>query len=392
MRVKDLGQVFTPDFIVDKILSLRRNKGRCMEPSCGDGAISSRIDGVFAIEYDGDVCPSYAHNMDFFDYDINNKFETIIGNPPYVKYNDINPDTKSRLDYSLFDKRSNLYLFFIKKCIDHLTHNGELIFIVPRDFLKSTSSIKLNEYIYNMGTITDVVDYGDMILFKGFSPNCIVFRFEKNNFSRRTVYENVVENRIDERNFVCNDGQLCFLSNDYLVKFGDLFFVKVGGVSGADNIFANDEFGNMDFVCSETCRTGKTRRMVYDELNDYLMGYEKELRERKIMKITDDNWWKWGRDFYKSSRKRMYVNSKTRNRRPFFVNDCKNYDGSILAIFPRNENINIDELCNDLNNVNWNELGFVCDGRFLFSQRSLENCLLPVMFEKYRYNDEIPLW
>ena len=132
--------------------------------------------------------------------------------------------------------------------------------------------------------------------------------------------------------------------------------------------------------------------MVYDELNDYLMGYEKELRERKIMKITDDNWWKWGRDFYKSSRKRIYVNSKTRNRRPFFVNDCKNYDGSILAIFPRNENINIDELCNDLNNVNWNELGFVCDGRFLFSQRSLENCLLPVMFEKYRYNDEIPLW
>ena len=49
MKVKDLGQVFTPDFIVDKLLSLRKNYGKCMEPSCGAGAISSRIDNVFAL-------------------------------------------------------------------------------------------------------------------------------------------------------------------------------------------------------------------------------------------------------------------------------------------------------------------------------------------------------
>ena len=67
MNVEFLGQVFTPRFVVDKILSLRRNKGNCMEPSCGDGAISSMIEGVIAIEYDKNVCPNYALNMDFFD-------------------------------------------------------------------------------------------------------------------------------------------------------------------------------------------------------------------------------------------------------------------------------------------------------------------------------------
>lgn len=90
-----------------------------------------------------------------------------------------------------------------------------------------------------------------------------------------------------------------------------------------------------------------------------------------------------GRDFYKSDRQRIYVNCKTRNAKPFFVNDCKNYDGSVLAIFPMNENVDIDKICNDLNNVDWTELGFVCDGRFLFSQRSLENCLLPDKFGEY---------
>ena len=99
-----------------------------------------------------------------------------------------------------------------------------------------------------------------------------------------------------------------FLKDNYNVNFNDIFFVKVGGVSGADSIFTNDEYGNMDFVCSETCKTGKLRRMIYNEMNDYILSKESELRSRNIKKMTDDNWWKWGRDFYRSDRKRIYVN------------------------------------------------------------------------------------
>ena len=214
-----------------------------------------------------------------------------------------------------------------------------------------------------------------------FSPNCIIFRFEKGNFSRKTIYEDVVNGIVNEREFSCSNGQMYFLSNDYDVDFSDLFFVKVGGVSGADDIFSNDEYGNMDFVCSETCKTGKTKRMIYNEVNEYIISNEERLRKRHIMKITDDNWWIWGRDFYKSNSSRIYVNSKTRNKNPFFINDCKNYDGSVLAIFPKVE-MNIEEVCDMLNSVDWNELGFMCDGRYLFSQRSLENCKLPYIFNK----------
>lgn len=39
--------------------------------------------------------------MDFFDYGEENKFETIIGNPPYVRYKDIPPDTKKKLNMSI---------------------------------------------------------------------------------------------------------------------------------------------------------------------------------------------------------------------------------------------------------------------------------------------------
>ena len=36
-----------------------------------------------------------------------------------------------------------------------------------------------------------------------------------------------------------------------------------------------------------------------------------------------------------------------------------------------------------LNEVDWHELGFVCDGRFLFTQRSLEQTLLPEDFTQF---------
>ena len=111
------------------MLSLVENNGRVLEPSCGDGAFSNRIKNCVAIEYDSSKCPSYALNMDFFDYPITEKFDTIVGNSPYVKYKSINKETKSKLDLELFDTRTNLYLFFIYKCVLHLNDGGELIFI-----------------------------------------------------------------------------------------------------------------------------------------------------------------------------------------------------------------------------------------------------------------------
>ena len=82
---------------------------------------------------------------------------------------------------------------------------------------------------------------------------------------------------------------------------------------------------------------------------------------------------------------RLYVNAKTRNKKPFFLHSCKAYDGSVLAIFPKFKVsfADLKLLCEKLNSIDWNELGFVCDGRFLFSQRSLENCLLDESFSEF---------
>ncbi|WP_258442919.1 class I SAM-dependent methyltransferase [Helicobacter sp. 16-1353] len=395
--------------------------------------------------------------MDFFDFSIDEKFDSIIGNPPYVRYRDISPSTKSAINgflenlepenyadlaefanlvdstnpanptnfanitnpqnqaslnnptnlkthtiatnlttqknsQSLFDERTNLYIFFIFKCVLHLKSGGELVFITPRDFLKSTSSRKLNEFLFAQGSITDFIDLGDRRIFAHATPNCAIWRFEKGNFTRDTNllifqdFSTFIKNTICKFTFL--NGQIIFSKSDYSIPFYELFFVKVGAVSGADSIFGSEEFGDVDFVCSKTIKSGKTKKMIYGksaENSPYLRKFKEVLMQRRIKKFSENNWFEWGRDYFKSDLPRIYVNTKTRHKKPFFIHDCKAYDGSILAIFPkfRADLATLQRVCAKLNALDWAELGFVCDGRFIFSQRSLENCHLDSSFAEF---------
>ena len=390
LDITHLGQVFTPQNVVSDMLSLvrsvkRTQNPRFLEPSCGNGAFWQNLpSNKVGIEIDSSALKQLLNldfktqdnilNIDFFSYPLSEKFDTIIGNPPYVRYQDILDSTKSLLKpfSALFDMRTNLYLFFIYKCVLHLKERGELIFITPRDFLKSTASVKLNAFLFAQGSITDFIELGDKRIFDKAQPNCIIWRFEKGDFSRKVNLT---------RNFSCINGQLIFTQNRYTIPFNALFFVKVGAVSGADKIYANNEFGNVEFVCSHTAKSGKTKKMIYGEFGKdsaYLQGFKPQLLKRKIKKFDENNWWEWGRDYHKSDEARIYVNAKTRNKKPFFLHPCRAYDGSVLAIFPRFkvDLTSLQTLCEMLNSVDWAELGFVCDGRFIFSQRSLENSVL----------------
>ena len=319
--------------------------------------------------------------MDFFAYPASERFDTIIGNPPYVRYQDIPESTRALLSLRLFDKRSNLFLFFIEKCVRHLNPGGELIFIVPRELAKLTAAKKLNAWLYREGSITDFFETGDARIFGSHTPNCAIFRFEKGRTDRRMH---------DGRTFHETGGQLLFLRDDYTLPFSDVFEVKVGGVSGADDIFTHPE-GNLEFVCSHTAQSNTTRRMIYDCQHPHLAAHKNRLLARRVRTFDESNWWQWGRLHPINNLPRIYVNVKTRKRQPFFLHSSPHFDGSILALFPKNSAISQSELEKAVamlnNSVDWHDLGFVCDGRYMFTQRSLQNCLLPADFDQFTAKD-----
>ena len=380
-NIEQLGQVFTPPKVVAFMLELCQNKGRALEPSAGDGAFFQLLREHHAdcvgLEIDPRVAPSGVEVGDFFDYPLSEQFDTIIGNPPYVRFQDVAVDTRKRLKSDLFDGRSNLFLFFIEKCVRHLKPGGELVFIVPRELIKLTAAKKLNAWLYEQGSITHFFETGDTRVFDEHTPNCAIFRFEKGRSDHQMA---------DGRRFVEVDGQLMFLRDDHSVRFSDVFAVKVGAVSGADQIFTHPK-GNMEFVCSKTVETGETRRMLYGIKHPHLDKHKEELLARRVKTFDESNWWQWGRAFPINLHPRIYVNGRTRKPEPFFLHDCNSFDGAVLALFTKNQRMPRRDLieCTMLLNkeVDWQQLGFVCDGRFLFTQRSLQTSLLPEKFARF---------
>lgn len=107
-----------------------------------------------------------------FDWNtINNgeKFDVILGNPPYVKTEDINVlsgdieisiyKSKYSTAYKQFDK----YYLFVEQALELLKSSGKLCYIIPNKFYKIASGQELRNLICS--NISEIVDFGDAQLF-----------------------------------------------------------------------------------------------------------------------------------------------------------------------------------------------------------------------------------
>jgi adenine-specific DNA-methyltransferase len=367
-----LGQVFTPPSIVSHMLGLLRNRGAILEPSCGDGAFFRALpaDRRTGVEIDARIAPEGAEIADFFAWTPARRFASIIGNPPFVRFQDVRPETRDLLPVATFDRRTNLYVFFIWRCLDLLEESGEIVFITPRDFLNATHSRTLNERLWREGAFTHWEELGDARVFPGYGPTCAIWRWEKGRTDRRLD---------DGREMALRDGQLLFDARGR--RLGDVFDVRVGAVSGADALFAQDSPAALPFVASITRATGRLRRLVPDlpAPDPSLLPHRAALQARQARPFGDDNWWRWTRGLPKGGETgpRIYVNAKTRHPAPFFLHDCPRWDGSILALFPKNPALDLPSAVKALNALDWGAQGLRAGGRLLLGQRSLSNATLP---------------
>lgn len=185
---KSNGIYFTPPKItqmVSKLLYNYANKNNLhikaiLEPSCGSGEFINSIISVFngddnipkidAIEYNeyiyneiktidwGKGIPiSITHN-DYLKTDTDNKYDIIVGNPPYY----VTSKTKIAKEYHpYFTGRPNIYIPFIIHSINKLNPNGLLAFVLPKNFTNCLYYNKLREFLYNTLTIIDIIDFSD---------------------------------------------------------------------------------------------------------------------------------------------------------------------------------------------------------------------------------------
>ena len=173
---KTQGIFFTPPSTIKKnidcISQYIEGDIRVLEPSCGSGEYISALNtlmrlNITAIEknktiYDSIIGLSATNidiiNADYLSYINDNKFDLIIGNPPYFVMKKTEVDKKY---YKYFTGRPNIFILFIIKSLNMLKENGILSFVLPKNFLNCLYYNKTREYINKTCTILHILECND---------------------------------------------------------------------------------------------------------------------------------------------------------------------------------------------------------------------------------------
>lgn len=172
------GIYFTPKNIVTDMINIckKHNKKikRVLEPSCGSCQVINEVDKAFediqidGVEFNNTIfteIKALEHtnntnlmNNDYLKYVPEEKYDLIIGNPPYFVMPKKDVDT---IYYNYFDGRPNIFILFIIKAMFELKMNGILAFVLPKNFLNCNYYNKLREHIVDNFKIVSIKDHSN---------------------------------------------------------------------------------------------------------------------------------------------------------------------------------------------------------------------------------------
>jgi adenine-specific DNA-methyltransferase len=174
---KEFGQYMTPYDVISSALKEelpKKKKLNILEPSCGTFQFIDKIRekypnaNITGIEIDTTIYNIIKKNSnnnttiintDFLNYTFTEKFDAIIGNPPYFEFK---LTSEQKKEYNeVISGRVNIYTLFLKKCIDLLQPNGKLIFVIPTSLLTSKYFENIRKYIIKTCNITNITILDD---------------------------------------------------------------------------------------------------------------------------------------------------------------------------------------------------------------------------------------
>ena len=378
---KDMGQYFTisddlQKFVFEKV---KNKSSRLLEPSFGAGHLLKKFKEydenypMICYELDTSVKPVINFNQyqsviygDFTLQTITTKFKTIIGNPPFVKQK----------------TAGNLYIKFIELCYNYLDNDGELIFIVPSDFIKLTSASSLINKMTEKGSFTDFLFPHDEKLFEGASIDVVVFRYEKGLKNKKAI--------VNENEVFCNVNKGIITFSDYEVSgtpIDSTFNVYVGLVSGRDEIY-RVPFGNTDILIDKD----KVEKYIFidtfpsnnTQIDTHLQKHKIELLDRKIKIFSENNWFEWGAPRNISSIKKywgkpcIYIRNMTRNKEVAFIGKVQYFGGSLLCLVPKGNSTDseIKKIVNHINSITFQN-DYMYAGRFKIGHKQISSAIVP---------------
>lgn len=287
------GDVFTSPKVVRHILDLigyTSDKDlslyKILEPCCGEGVFLMEIihrilfsarqhnfdpypiieNNIVAYDIDSKKIERCRQNLlyifpdftlpclktkDFLQEDIFEKFDFVVGNPPYIRYEKI-PTTKRTVykkEFATFHYRADLYVLFFEKTLKCLKPSGKHGFICANRWLKNEYGKKLRGFIANNFRLHAIID---MEQADAFQENVLAYPAITiiSNDSPSSLFNYTKINTIDQLEWKKPTSKKMSTTEDWSQMFCGIshsnsllsieeqgFHIGIGIATGADNIY-----------------------------------------------------------------------------------------------------------------------------------------------------------
>ena len=210
---KERGGYYTPEKLANFITSLLYDEDlEILEPSCGDGVFLSsileiskdkkykKVDAVEIVKEEYDKCVKLIannkninlYNDDFYKFyqTTKEKYDLILGNPPYIRYQYLTEKQRKRQSKVLLDNKMipnkliNSWVFFLVACVNLLKDNGKIGFVIPAELLQVVYAEDLRAYLSRELNKITIISFDDLV-FDDAEQEVVVFIGEKKQHYKR---------------------------------------------------------------------------------------------------------------------------------------------------------------------------------------------------------------
>lgn len=233
------GAFFTPDYIIDFILNevQPKEQDKNLDPSCGSGAflvglveyykknhnkslkrvVKENVYGADILDYNirraklilTIYCLQYGESLEDDDFNLYLQnslqanwpfsFDNVVGNPPYVKFQDLSDDNRNYLTKNWTTVEGgafNLYFAFFELGYKLINSEGKLGFITPNNYFTSLSGESLRKYFQHKECVTRIVDFSHKKVFDAQTYTAITFLNKQKNDS--IIYDRIKQSQSPE--------------------------------------------------------------------------------------------------------------------------------------------------------------------------------------------------
>jgi hypothetical protein len=186
-------------------------RGRSILPNLDQNIIwgNSVVDSNFTTE--DQTVRDHTLSMNWEAVRLPESFDVIVGNPPYVKTQEMKEKTKEEYEYyktqyettfRQFDK----YFVFLERAILKLGQNGFMGMLVPNKWMTIESGAQLRKFLSKNEYVTEIVDFGNEILFEDKSAYVCLLIASKSEIAKESFYYSNVHRYSDWLNDPSNKG------------------------------------------------------------------------------------------------------------------------------------------------------------------------------------------